>query len=505
MSERLSQFFKSLKAFVGKLTPRQRVLLGAVLFLSFASLLAMMIWAGRPDFTVLFSNLDPKDAGAIVERLKESKIPFQLKNDGTTILVPSAKVYELRLEMASQGLPQTGGVGYEIFDKNTIGVTDFVQKLNYRRALEGELARTIRGFAEIENARVHIVIPEPSLFTEREKAATASIALKLARGAKLTANQIQGIANLVAFSVEGLKPENITIVDSYGRALSDQLKKDSLAGLSSTQLELQTKVEQYLADKAQSLLDGVVGPHNAIVRVTAELDFDQVERTVEKYDPENTVIRSEETDTEISNSSDNKPGRSESTITNYEISKTIEHVVETVGNIKRLSVAVLLNGTYGAVVGEKGKTERQPVPRSPEEITRLTNIVRSAVGFDATRGDQVEVTEIPFDTSVADEEREYMLKQERREFWFSVLQKAAVAGAVVLAVLILRSIGKALRTSAGRPSMRFPVETMGLEEQPTPRLQERLQKQQLVAQLSREKPNEMAKLLRAWLLEEKTR
>jgi len=495
----MRELWEQIKGIYQRLTFKQRITIGAVSLFTVLILIFLVKWVTRPSYTVLFSNLDPKEAGLIVERLKDSGVPYRLKNGGTTILVPSKEVYETRLELASQGLPQTGGVGYEIFDKNNLGVTDFIQRINYRRALEGELARTICQLAEIQAARVHLVIPEPRLFAEDQKEATASVTLKLKPLTRLSKTQIQGIAYLVASSVEGLKPENVTIIDSHGNILSKDLRRDSLIGLTSDQLELQKRVENYLAEKAQSLLEGVIGRNNAIVRVAVELDFERAERTVEKYDPENTSIRSEERNLEVTNSTDGSPSKRENIITNYEINKTIEHVVEEVGNIKRLSVAALINGTYNTVINAQGQKERQYVPRSPEEMEKLTRIIQKAVGYDPARNDQIEVVNIPFDTSWLEEEQEAIKKMERKEFWTKVANKAVMGISILIALFVLRTMMKKVKatiSAAGRGKPKALPERMPLE------IEENIKIQQQVSNLSKENPSEAAKLLKAWLVEE---
>lgn len=495
----MRELWEQIKGIYQRLTFKQRITIGALSLFTVLILIFLVKWVTRPSYTVLFSNLDPKEAGLIVERLKDSGVPYRLKDGGTTILVPSKEVYETRLALASQGLPQTGGVGYEIFDRNKLGVTDFIQRINYRRALEGELARTICQLTEIQAARVHLVIPQPRLFAEDQKEATASVTLKLKPLTQLSKTQIQGIAYLVASSVEGLKPENVTIIDSHGNILSKDLKRDSLIGLTSDQLELQKRVENYLADKAQSLLEEVIGRNNAVVRVAVELDFDRAERTIEKYDPENTPIRSEERNSEVINSSDGPPSKRESIITNYEINKTIEHVVEEVGNIKRLSVAALINGTYKTVINAQGQKQRQYVPRSPEEMEKLTKIIQKAVGYDPARDDQIEVVNIPFDTSELEREQELIKKMERRELWIKVANKAVMGISILIALLILRAMMKKVKatiSAVGRERPKALPERMPLE------VEESIKIQQQVSNLSKENPAEAAKLLKAWLAEE---
>ena len=309
------------------------------------------------------------------------------------------------LQMAGQGLPQTSVVGYEIFDKPTFGMTDFTQKVNYKRALEGELERTILQLEEVEGANVHIVIPEKALFESEQKKTTASVFLKLKDGAQLNPGEIGGVQRLVAASVEGLDANDVTIVDSRGNLLSR--KSEGIDALTSDEYEMQNKVESYIANKAQTMLDAVLGPGNAIVRVNAQLDFNQVEKTTEEYDP-NSVVLSEQTMQERSpvpgDTSSNNSTRTNS-VTNYDVGKSVEKIVGSTGGIKKLSVAVLVNGKYTSIENG-GESTVKYTPRTEQEITQLTNIVKTAIGFDNTRGDEVSFVNVPFENN----DQSFMLK-----------------------------------------------------------------------------------------------
>lgn len=454
----------------------------------------------RTEYGVLFANLAEQDAALIVGKLKEAKLPYRLEQNGATILVPSSSVYEMRLQLAAEGLPQSGIVGYEIFDKNNIGITDFVQKLNYKRALEGELARTIKSLQEISGARVHIMVPEPTLFTEQEKPATASVLLSLKPGVHLKPNQIEGIAHLVASSVEGMKIENVTVVDSFGNVLSNAQQRDSLMSLTSNQLDMQRKVESYLSEKVQTLLDGVIGHNNSLVRVTAELNFDQVERNIEKYDPESPVVRSEQTTSDTRAEPGNTPGKSETTVTNYEINKTIERAIDAVGSIKRLSVAVMVNGSYRETINDTGEKTTVYTPRSEEEMSKLAALVRNAVGYDPTRNDQVEVTNIAFDVTEAQRLQHDVKVVDRWE----TVRTFALYGSIFIACLLLFLVLRSMFTKL------TPLPRKDLAEKLEPELeplhipldtQLRVQKQRLVSDLSKEKPDDIARLIHSWIIE----
>ncbi len=363
--------------FWGKLSRIQKLTIAGVVLLATVGIIAVALGTNADSKAVLFSDVDQKDAAVIVEKLKERKIEYELAKNGTAILVPQEAVYETRFALAAEGLPQTGTVGYEIFDKTNLGMSDFVQKLNYRRALEGELSRTVNSIEEVHKSRVHIVVPEKALFDKDQKKPTASVILQLKSGRSVSKINIEGIQNLIAGSVEGMDPGSVTVVDQKGQILSEIPRdKNTLAGMTSTQYELQQKIDQYLTSKAQSMLDGVIGAGNAMVRATAELDFTQIEKTTEDYDPDKQVVRSEQKVDETSRSADslnypatNSASQRGNVITNYEISKTIEKVVSNGGGIKRLTVAALINGNTKIIEGENPTLEYKP--RTPEQMDQL--------------------------------------------------------------------------------------------------------------------------------------
>jgi len=276
--------FGRISEYVGRMSPSQVMMLLGVTTGSIVGIIFMVGWLNSVNYTRLYSGLDEAEAGEVISYLNDNKIAYQLSDGGRTIEVPSDQVYQARISLASQGLPRGGSVGYSIFDQNNLGMTDFLQNLNFRRALEGELTRTIMQLSEVLAARVHIVIPRDRLFEADQQKATASVVLKLSGGG-LAKHQVKGITHLVASSVEGLTPDNITIVDYDGNLLSSGETADLAAGLSSTQLDVRKQVEQYLEQKAQTMMDGVLGDGKSIVRVTADLDFQQLERTSEIYDP----------------------------------------------------------------------------------------------------------------------------------------------------------------------------------------------------------------------------
>ena len=514
MAEYQEQYRGQIGGFLQRLSLGQKVMLVAVTLGSIGAIIALIMLVNRPSYAMLFTNLHPEDASKIVEKLKEKSVPYTLDDGGKTILVPKQQVYDLRLSLAGDGLPQSSVIGYEIFDRTNLGVSDFVQKVNYRRALEGELARTILELDEVDAARVHIVVPERTLFKEDEKPATASVVLKLKSGKPLKGETVQGITHLIASSVEGLEASNVTIVDSRGSLLSDAAKPNSLAALTSTQYELQQKVESYLAQKAQSILEGVVGGGNALVQVSADLDFRQAERTLEQYDPENTSVRSEQITEEKTPVNDTLPPATRAnTVTNYEVNKTIEHVVENVGSIKRISVAALVNGTEKSVE-HNGERTTDYTPRPQEEMNQLADIVKKAVGYSVQRNDEVSVINLPFGKNV--EKEDFVYKDNPAMDWRDISEKVFLLVAMVGAVIVLRSllgklrvrVGTDGRYSSAEQSMqvlrakRANIALPNPEDEISEDAAFRAERRKRITQFVQEKPTEASQLLKVWLSEE---
>ena len=395
-----------------------------------AALVILILWSTRQEYDTLFTNLNPQDAGEILAQIKDQKVPFKIRDNGKAIQVPKERVHEVRMDLASAGLPKGSGVGFEIFDETKLGMTEFVQNVNYQRALQGELARTIGQIQEVEHARVHIVTPERSLFLEQEQPATASVVLKMKEGKSLTKGQVQGIVHLVSSAVSGLLPDKITIVDTAGKMLAGFEEKSDISQATQEQMAFQNKLEHNLESRVKTMLDTALGPGKSIVRLSAEMDFRRSEKTEERFFPDNQVIRSQQllsSDTSgpgetaagipgvLSNmttqaGSDSGKGgdkgysKKDATI-NYEIGKMTRHIIEPVGEISRISVAVLVDGTYKTVETEDGAKQTKYFPRSAEELAKLQSIVQRTVNFDPERGDKVEVVNIPFETAKMDEQK----------------------------------------------------------------------------------------------------
>ena len=478
----------------------QKIAFSASLVLIFTIIFSIfMQFPSEDELGVLFSNLEADDAATIITRLKEENLKYKLENDGQTILIRKDLIFEKRLTLAAEGLPQSGAVGYEIFDKNNIGLTDFVQQLNYKRALEGELARTIRSIDNVKFVRVHIMVPKSSLFIEDEKPTTASVMLQLKKRKKLAQSQIEGIANLVASSVEGMEVDKVVIVDSHGKVLSKNNERNNLVELTSSQLDLQMKVENYLENKLSTLLQGVVGQDNYIVRVSTSLNFDQIERTSESYDPESATIRSQESDTQSSTDPGTTQPQADNTITNYEISKSVERMIGGIGRIERQSVAVMLNGLFAVPPGAPAGTAPQYVPRSDEEIQKVTSLVQNAIGFDASRGDNVQVTNVSFDNSEYNKTQELIHNAERMELYKTIGKYASLAIAAIVLINLLRGIFDSMQPKI---EIEEKEEVLDFEELEMPvETQLKMHKRKIVNEIARDKPKEVSKLIRTWLFE----
>ncbi len=475
---------KKLAAPYMTLPPARRLLVGVVVVLSILGFGALIMVSNRIDYKPLFANLSNEDTGEIVKKLKEQKVSYHIASDGKAILVPADKVYDLRISLASEGLPQGGGVGFEIFDRKNFGMTEFVQKLNYQRALQGELSRTIMQIAGVEHARVHLAIPEKSLFKDSEKPPTASIVLQMKSGRQVRDSEVQGIVHLVASSVEGMDPEQVTVLDSRGKVMSRTGPADTTGKLTSSMMETQRSYEKNIEERLQSLLDKAVGSGKSVARVTSVLNFNQVEKVEERYDPNAKVVRSEQRMQQKDGttvSASGVPGVQSATgkttpapttaagggskldeTLNYEINRSSAKIIEPVGTLTKLSVAILVDGKYevGAVTKAGKPSKAKYSPRSPEELQQIETLVKGAVGYNLDRGDQLTVVNVPFQET--GEEAPVELPQWWEKPVFMDLGKNILLGIAFIALLLLviRPVMKMLTSSNGvRNDTIEPLET----------------------------------------------
>jgi len=520
MFEYLRQFLARLAEAWNKLEKGQKVVLGASAALAFLGLVGLVVWPGvaksmesseeKSGYGTLFRNLDAPEAAQIVEGLKTGKVEYKLENNGRDILVKKEQLDEQRLALAAQGMPRSGFVGWEIFDKTQLGLTDFVQNINYRRALEGEIARTIAGLGQVENARVLISIPKPSLFTEKDQPPTASVVIKMKAGQELDRKSVKGIAQLIASSVEGLKPANVTILDSDGRVLN-RGGGEGPAAVTEANNEIRAQVEVQLQNKVSEILDGVVGAGNHRVQVSADIDFDQTEKTAESFNPQSKVVRSEQTEEE---SKENSPAEGnvarETRTANYEIDRTVVKSVSAPGSMrKRVTVSVAVDGRWETVPDtgkdkKKDATRQDWKPRSTDEVSQLTELVRNAVGAQPG-ADNVFVTCVKFENPIVSTALEEM---NRKPSPFGDWIRWGIIGLVVIAgLLLLRSLVKLLQETMNPPQPAYAEvvpQELSDEEQEEQVYVEAVRVNDLLSKLevmTKAEPGGFAKLVRGWLQE----
>jgi len=415
MHPKVAEYFDKAKNLWTARSITQQMLIGGMAALLVAAFVAGIIYMNKPDYKVLYTKLSTEDASKVVNMLKATKEPYKLEDNGQTVLVHADRVYELRLKVASEGNLHGQGIGFEIFDEVKIGQTDFVQHINYQRALQGELARTIAEFPKIANARVHLVVPKKSLFIEEQTPPSAAVVLQLKeKDGKLEPKEVQGIVNLVTMAVEGLDKKRITVTDQNGQPLYQPADDEANQGMNTTQLEFKAQMERKIERRIEELLTPVIGPQKIIARVNTELDFSHKTIRKELFNPDSQVVRSETRSEEtvagkaaldggapeanfrgdgFTGTQSSQDSSRESRTTNYEINREEQQIVSPVGELKRLGVAVIVDGTY---TKDEKTGQMTYVPRTDEEINRIKSLVSSAVGLDKDRGDAIEVSSIAF-------------------------------------------------------------------------------------------------------------
>lgn len=435
---------------------------------------AVVMYGTRPEFAVLFSDLKPADAQTIVEKLKAQNVQYNLTSDSTVVSVPSDRVSELRLQMASSGALAGGHVGFDIFDRASFGATEFTQQVNYQRAIEGELAKTLEGLDEVESARVHVTQPHESIYADKAQHAKASVMVRMRQGRVLTRERTEAVVSLLASAVEGLDPADVAVMDTQGRLLSSSANGASGgsgdAGTFSSHLEASRKFEAETAARIVSLLEPVSGIGHVRADVAANLDFSQIEQTEEKYDPASQVVRSQQNSQESRNSSSNggianvvgvrandpslKPApvagalpaasgdQRAAVTTNYEMNKTVTHTVGGGGRVSRLSVSVVVD--YKNVAGVL-------TTRNPEELQKMQELVGAAVGIDEKRGDQIVVQTIPFDQPTVDIHTATWLEKHGELVRTMTKYGLLTLATLLLLVFVVRPAKRAMRQAANAP------------------------------------------------------
>ena len=517
-------------------TARQRYIAIGVTIAVLVAILGLSFWYGsKPDMVPLYTNLETKDAGDVVTSLKESGVPYQIEENkrGSTIYVPATQVHDVRLELAANGLPR-GNKGFELFDDGKLGVTEFQNRVNYLQALQGELTRTIEQIDIVQKARVHIVLPEDSLYKKNEKPATASIMLMIQPNEHLTPAEVKGIVNLVSHSIQGLLPENITVVDEAGNILNensdDDLAKEQRMSIQAmNQIEMTKKVRDHIQQNIQSMLDNSLGEGNSFVRVSVELDFDERKTDRQTFTPvvdESGIIRSQQDINETYNGESNIPGgpagvqgnipgyvaedrnanaeyeRKEST-RNFEVNEENQNVIAAPGSIKRLTVAVLVNDTV-TVPQQEG----------------LLRTVQSAAGYNEERGDVVTVEPLPFSTELKDRRTALAEAEQQRRDRMLYLEIGAL---ILLAALLLggflmyrrkkqqereaylaqvRAEEEAQRREEEEERQRLIEADRLAEDSMTPEEKRQRDEKKAILKLIDEKPADVAMLIKTWLAED---
>jgi len=500
----IGKSFEELREKFISLPLTQKLLIVGVPILVFSLGVTLLLYSLKPDYAVLYAGMSAEDMNAILTELDREGIPYRVGGDGRTILVPEGSVRELRLKLAAKGMPSKGVIGYEIFDKSGIGLSEFQQRVNFKRAIEGELVRTILRFKNIEDARVHIALPEKSLFVRDSAQTSASVFIKLKPGANIHPEQVKAIRNLVAASVEDLKPENVVIIDDRGRNLTAALGETPDETMTIEQIKIKREMEKDIEKKIQTALEEALGFGNVKVRVSVELDFSKIQKKEEIYDPDMTAVVSEHKKKEkttgtlvagVPGTEANVPPgtgavigqqgaiteRKES-VTNYEVSKKEVIAVDKTVRVKRLSVGVIVNKEIEGVDEES-----------------IRKIVSAAAGLDTKRGDTLSVVMIPFKKPAVVKPPEEVPPSVWREFLVPI-----VAG-VVLALLAIFGILKLLRRKAPQPVEVGPPP----EEIPTIARAEALREHakeleivKTITEVARKEPKKVAALLKTWLREE---
>ncbi|MEO5819673.1 MAG: flagellar basal-body MS-ring/collar protein FliF [Vicinamibacteraceae bacterium] len=542
------------------LNPRQLITLGLAFVAAVVLVVGASYYLNAPDYRVLFADMDPEEASRVEAGLKTEKVLYQLTNGGRDIEVPKEEVDRLRLHFSSAGMPTSGRVGYELFDRTAFGQTEFLEQVNYRRALEGEIARTIATISDVRSARVHIAMAKSSLFESREQPAKASVILTLKRNHPLAASTVAGIVNLVAFSVEGLRPEAVVLIDSTGRPLA-RPSDDSDEPLSAAVMERQGKMERELASEVVRMIEPVVGAERVRANVTLRLNTRTQEETLESYDPA-TVIRSRQVTLEgaaanaaggLAGARGNLPGAAQpappatpvtppppptasltagntgrqAETVNYEVGKKTTHSLLPRGDVARLSVAVVVDNARQSKTDAEGKVTRSSTPRPQAEMQKIQQLVAAAVGLDTTRGDQLIVENVSFDEPIEEPVQLPTLMDRVGGGALTWARPAIVLVVGLIALLfVLRPIVKGVFSYAPPPPP--PAPSTRTETQPLPRqlprtIEEVEQEieaeldakvadhisnrrtpilQKRVAKAIETEPENAARLIRAWLSQE---
>ncbi len=457
----LRKVFGQIAEFLGGLSAGKKVAMGVTAVFIGAVLVTLFLWAGNTTYQPLMTNVNPEDSAAVIRLLREKRIPFKVDDGGKTISIPKESIYEFRLELATMGMSQGNVTGYEVFDKQSLGTTSFVHKINQKRALEGELMRTINTISGVKRSRVHLAIPQKSTFVEDQKKSSASVVLDLEPGTVLNEKQVYGIGNLVARAVEGMDIADVVIVDATGKTLSKNTS-DPLAAATATQLDFKTKFEQETERKVEAMLARVVGEGRVVARVNADFDFSNVNETQTLYDSDGSAVRSTHEDvksmegsrpgpTGLAGAASNLPGqppavnsqvksdtKTSSKVVNYEVPQTIRRTQKASGTIKKLSVAVVVDGKAVKIPAKDGAAAQSKTEAwSAEKLAEFESIVATAVGIDRKRGDTVEVKNMEFSREDFAEAERVIAENERRSYIQNMLIYSVIGLTIIFFFLLV--------------------------------------------------------------------
>lgn len=449
------------REFFKNLGPTKRMSVLAVTLIALGTLIVMVLMSSGRDYTPLFTNVQSDQVSMIVAKLNEKNVPFQLRDDGKTITVPKDLLYSTQMTLMSEiGGPKMGSIGLEIFDKQDFGANSYIQKINYQRALQGELMRAINTLTAVKQSKVILALPNKKTFLEEGGQASASVVLELRQGKELTGDQIRGIRFLVANAVEGLDSDRVTVLDERGKILSRQ-NNGATAG-SDEFLELKGKVERDLEDRIESILAKAVGHAKVVAKVDATLNQRTISSVEETVDPDRTAVRSQQSEEEsldgartnpagVPGSRANLPGaednegqvgfkqdvKREIKTTNFEVPKTVRNIKEGAGGVERLSVAVVVDGITQTVTNAEGVTETKWTARTPEELKKYEDLVRNAIGFKADRGDSVKIENIQFQPEDFSEAEKLLTNLERRKLLHALFKWALLGFSLALFFFIV--------------------------------------------------------------------
>ena len=534
---RLQQALQNINA----LSQRQKIAGAAAIALAIALIVGVLLWNRQPEYAVLFSNLEERDGGQIIAALQQQNVPYRMSPTGNAILVPQASVHETRLRLAASGLPKGGMAGFELMDGQKLGISQFNEQINYQRALEGELSRTVQSIAAVAGARVHLAMPKQTAFLRDDQKPTASVMVNLRPGRTLDANQVAGIVHLVSSSVPRMTASGVSIINQDGELLTQQADPLRRAGMDPTQLDYVRELEAGIIRRIETILVPMLGKDNFRAQVAADVDFNQVEQTAETYKPNpspDQAIRSQQTNEQLNpapgaigvpGALTNQPpapatapitapavppgqgggaaGATSSTrsaVLNYELDRTIQHVKQSIGQLKRLSVAVVVN--HRAATAPDGQT--QSLPPTEEEIARITNLVREAVGYSASRGDTINVASSGFAAPTAEAAPPLWKDPEMIDLGKELARWLVVLLVILLVYLaVIRPLVRAVVPPTEKPAEEEEAEEAGEEGEEGVRvtLSEAAEEDSYEAHLERARnlarndPRMVANLIKEWM------